>query len=236
MAKTPATQLAPGVWRIPTVGQDAVNSYALVDADGSVTLVDCGLEKAPARIVAGLEAMGKALSDVTRIVLTHIHPDHAGGTAELARRSGAAVAVHSDDAQYAPSGRPPRSDSTLLSGRVFNRLASGKFPPFEVTEPLADGDVLPVGGGLRVVHTPGHSPGHISLLHEPTRIVITGDAIFNVLGLRYSPRFLCANYRMTKQTAHVLGELDYDIAAFTHGPAMSERAREQIRAYLARPA
>ena len=51
-------QLAPGVWRIPTFGRNAINSFAFVDADGSVTLVDCGTAKAPPKIVAGLEAIG----------------------------------------------------------------------------------------------------------------------------------------------------------------------------------
>ncbi|MBQ1015769.1 MBL fold metallo-hydrolase, partial [Micromonospora sp. M51] len=94
MTRAPAVALAPNVWRIPTVGRSAVNSYAFVDDDGSVTLVDCGLAKAPARIVRGLAAIGKVPADVTRIVLTHAHPDHAGGAAELARRTGAPVAAH----------------------------------------------------------------------------------------------------------------------------------------------
>ena len=84
-AKTPAVPLADGVWRIPTLPFDLVNSFAFVEDDGSVTLVDCGLKRAPARIVAGLAAIGKAPADVTRIVLTHAHTDHAGGVAELRR-------------------------------------------------------------------------------------------------------------------------------------------------------
>ena len=50
-----------------------------------------------------------------------------------------------------------------------------------VDEVLVDGQLLDVAGGLRVLHTPGHSPGHISLLHEPTGVLITGDAIWNML-------------------------------------------------------
>ena len=56
MSRTPAVALAPGVWRIPTAGKDLINSFALVQEDGSVTLVDTGLKKAPPRIVAGLAA------------------------------------------------------------------------------------------------------------------------------------------------------------------------------------
>ncbi|MDG4838926.1 MBL fold metallo-hydrolase [Micromonospora sp. WMMD967] len=232
MTRSPAVPLAPNVWRIPTVGSSAVNSYAFVDGDGSVTLVDCGLAKAPARIVRGLAAIGKVPADVTRIVLTHAHPDHAGGAAEMSRRTGAPVAAHVGDVPYAEEGRAPVSDPTVTGGRLFARLNSGRFPAVRVAQPLADGDVLDVGGGLRVVHTPGHSPGHVSLLHEPTRLLITGDALFNILGVRYSPKVLCSNFQMTQQTAHVFGELEYDLAAFTHGPELTDNPREKIRAFL----
>jgi glyoxylase-like metal-dependent hydrolase (beta-lactamase superfamily II) len=234
MARSAAVPLAPGVWRIPTVGRALVNSYAFVDDDGSVTLVDCGVKRAPARIVRGLAAIGKTPADVTGIVLTHAHRDHAGGAAELARRTGAPVAAHAADVPYAESGRVPPHDPTITAGRFLARLAGGRFPAIEVARPLADGDVLAVGGGLRVLHTPGHSPGHVSLLHEPTRVLVTGDALFNVAGVRWPVKSFCTDFRMTQRTAHVLGELDYDVAAFTHGPEITNRAREQVRTFLSR--
>lgn len=216
------------------MGRSAINSYALSNTDGSVTLVDCGLAKAPPRIVAGLAAIGRAPSDVTRIVLTHLHSDHAGGAAELVRTTGATVSVHGDDATYARTGTLPPRDRRFLTARLFDRMPAEKISPFEVTQELTDGDVLDAGGGLRVVHTPGHSPGHVSLLHEPSRVLITGDAIFNVLGVRFGPKAFCTDFRMTQRTAHVLGELDYDVAAFTHGPQITERPRERIRRFLSR--
>lgn len=226
--------VAPGVFRIPTVGSWAVNSFALVGDDGAVTLVDAGLDRAPARIVAGLAALGKHPADVQRIVLTHAHPDHAGGAREMAARTDAPVAVHAEDAGFAEAGTSPPSDRTYTVGRIFARLQNGRFPPVPVGEKLVDGRLLDGAGGLRVVATPGHSPGHISLLHEPTRTLITGDAIFNVLGLRYPPRMLCTDFRMTRRTAHVLGELEYDRVGFTHGPDIVDGAREAVRRFLAR--
>ncbi|HLU60494.1 MAG TPA: MBL fold metallo-hydrolase [Pseudonocardia sp.] len=238
MAPPPAVAVAPGVFRIPTVGSWAVNSFALLDDDGSVTLVDTGVQRAPARIVAGLAALGKHPADVQRIVLTHAHPDHAGGAMDMAARTGAPVAVHGEDAGFVESGQAPPGDRTTLAGRIIARLQNGRFPPVAVGERLTDGQVLDVAGGLRVVATPGHTPGHISLLHEPTRTLITGDAIFNAFGLRYPPRFVCSDFRMTKRTAHVLGELDYDRVGFTHGPEIVDGAREAVRRFLAasRPA
>ena len=150
-----AVALAPGVYRIPTAPGSMINSYAFVDDEG-VTLVDCGLRKAPARIVAALAEIGKSPADVTRIILTHVHPDHVGGAAEMQRRTGAPVLAHDADRGFAESGRPPASDPSRLSGRIFRRLTrNAKFEPFEVATPLADGDLLDVGGGLRVLHTRG---------------------------------------------------------------------------------
>ncbi|HEY0700411.1 MAG TPA: MBL fold metallo-hydrolase, partial [Micromonospora sp.] len=81
MARPPATELAPGVFRIPTTIGDYVNVFAFRDDDGQVTLVDCGYWNAPKKIVAALRFIGSDPSDVTRILLTHAHGDHAGGLA-----------------------------------------------------------------------------------------------------------------------------------------------------------
>jgi glyoxylase-like metal-dependent hydrolase (beta-lactamase superfamily II) len=233
----PAVSLAPGVFRIPTVGKDWVNSFALVQDDGSVTLVDTGLKRAPARIVAGLASIGRHPHDVTRIVLTHVHADHAGGAAEMSRRTGAPVLVHGDDHGWARSGRiSGANDVSTRLGRLFARTGASRIEAFQPGPALTDGEVLPVSGGLRVVHTPGHSPGHISLLVEPTGTLITGDALFNfpfLGGARVSPAFLCSDFAMSKQTAHRLGDLKYDVAAFTHGPEIREGARGTVRSLLA---
>jgi glyoxylase-like metal-dependent hydrolase (beta-lactamase superfamily II) len=232
----PASALAPNVYRIPTVRFDLLNSFALVDDDGSVTLVDCGLKSAPPRIVAGLAAIGKAPADVQRIILTHAHNDHAGGARELVDRAGTGgVLIHRDDAGCARRGTVPPPDQNLRLGRMLARRTGDRraFEPVDVARELVDGEVLPVAGGLRVVHTPGHSPGHVSLLHEPSGVLITGDAIFNVLRLRWPVSLFCSDSVLTRRTAAVLGDLEYTTAAFTHGPHIADGARERVRAFLA---
>ena len=156
VAATPAIQIAPGVWRIPTAPADLVNSFAFVEGDGQVTLVDAGTRFAPRRILAGLRHLGAGPGDVTRLLVTHAHGDHAGGLARMRGRTGASVGVHERDAAYVREGRGPVLDRSTLGGRLFRRGPG--FSPTKVDEQLYDGQVLDVAGGLRVVHTPGHTP------------------------------------------------------------------------------
>ncbi len=235
MAKAAAVPLAPGVWRIPLIG-DFVNGFMLRDDDGGqVTLIDMGIASSGKKVMAGLASIGSGPSDVTRLMATHGHPDHVGGAAYVAKQTGRPIDVHSDDAEYVRSGTlPPRDPHAGFVGRLMQRLPDPKTEPVAVGEELHDGQVVPFAGGLRVVHTPGHTPGHVSYLHEPTGVLITGDAIFNVLGRRWPMKMLCTNFAMTKQTAHQLGELEYAVAAFTHGPEITDRPREAIRKFLAK--
>jgi glyoxylase-like metal-dependent hydrolase (beta-lactamase superfamily II) len=234
MARTPAVRLADSLWRIPTLPFDLLNSFAFVEDDGSVTLVDCGLKRAPARIVAGLAAIGKAPGDVTRIVLTHAHIDHAGGLAEVRRRAGdPEVDVHADDVGFVREGVSAPPDRSLTVGRLMARGPAQRFGPVEVGRELHDGDVLPVAGGLTVVHTPGHTPGHVSLLHA-SGVLVTGDSLFNIRGVRWPVGPACTDARQAHRTAQRLVDLEYSQVAFTHGPEIREGARDAVSSFLRR--
>jgi glyoxylase-like metal-dependent hydrolase (beta-lactamase superfamily II) len=226
-------ELAPGVWRIPLIG-DFVNGFAFRDDDGQVTLLDMGVRASGKKVVAALGQIGADTSQVTRLLLTHCHPDHAGGAAYVARETGRPVDVHAADAAYVRDGTQPPRDPAHQPWLLRKLMKDPEGEPVTIGEELTDGQLLDVAGGLRVVHTPGHSPGHVSYLHEPTGVLVTGDAIFNVLGLRWPMKALCTDFVMTQQTAHRLAELEYAVAAFTHGPEIRERPRERIRGFLAK--
>jgi glyoxylase-like metal-dependent hydrolase (beta-lactamase superfamily II) len=228
-----ALPLAPGLWRVPTVPWDLINSFLIRAEDGAVTLVDTGLRTAPGRIVTALAEIGSGPGDVTTIVLTHAHPDHAGGASELSRRSGRGITVHADDAECVRTGTSPSRDASFRLGRLLMRTPGADPAPVERT--MSDGELLD-GSELRVHHTPGHTPGHCSLLHEPSGTLITGDAIWNMRSRRTWPVLaFCTNAALTEQTATTLGELDYTTAAFTHGPEIRGTGRTAIREFLAHP-
>ena len=123
-------------------------------------------------MIAALRSIGSDPSDVTRLMLTHCHPDHAGGTAYVSRETGRPVDVHADDAEYVRSGTQPDVDPTSRIGKLFRRLPEPKVAKVAVGRGARPtGRWCPFAGGIRVVHTPGHSPGHASYLHEES-----GDA------------------------------------------------------------
>ncbi|MBW8802303.1 MAG: MBL fold metallo-hydrolase [Catenulispora sp. 13_1_20CM_3_70_7] len=235
MPTQPAYQLTERVWRIPVGPFDFVNSFAILEDDGGVTLIDTGMPSSLKRIEAGLAAIGKAFPDVHRVVLTHAHGDHVGGAAKVKEKSDAVMAISAIDAPFAREGYAPPRDGSTLGGKFLNLLGKkgNKFAPVVIGEEFADGDVLPVGGGLRVYHTPGHSPGHVALRHEADGVLITGDSIWNVRKMKWSVRAFCTDIKLNQQTANILGELDYEIAAFTHGKHVTQNARETVRRFLA---
>jgi glyoxylase-like metal-dependent hydrolase (beta-lactamase superfamily II) len=230
---TSPVRLADGVWRLPTTPGDMVNSFVFAEPDGSLTLVDTGLRgSGPRRIAAGLAALGKQPADVHRILLTHAHPDHAGGAARLQRLTGGSLQSHRDEARWLQAGRAPRSNRSTVMGRVLD-MWHPKLDACIVDDTYTDDQVLDVAGGLRVLYTPGHTMGHCAFLHERSGVLITGDALFNVFGrITYSFGFFCADIALSRQSAERLGDAEYDVAAFCHGPELRRNARERVREFL----
>ena len=230
-----AVQVADGVWRIPTAPADFTNSYLLEGDDGTLVLVDAGTRGAPKKLLAALAQLGRAPGDVTHLLLSHAHNDHAGGAKAVVGATAAQVQTHEREAVYVREGRMPTPDASTRGGRLLARLpgrATG-FAPLGVDTTFVDGEVLPVAGGVQVVHTPGHTPGHCSFLHPRSGVLVTGDALFNVRGLRYSFSSPCTDVRLSRESAQRLGELDFEVAGFTHGAHVSTGARAAVQAFLA---
>src|SRR5436305_1085173 len=85
------SQLSPGVTKIATSNRD--NAF-LIDGDDGLTLIDVGWAKAPEALLNTIAALGRKPSDIRRVILTHAHPDHVQGAAELRRHTGAPILIH----------------------------------------------------------------------------------------------------------------------------------------------
>ena len=228
-----AIKLTNNLYRIPTLGS-FINTYAFINDDGSVTLVDCGLKKAPAKIVAGLASIGKHPRDVENIILTHAHDDHIGGAAKMIELSNPKfISMHEEDSSYPEKGTTPKVDTRTVSGKLMSRMPASKYTPFKVNKELKGGELIDTAGGLKVIHTPGHTEGHISLLHLESKTLITGDSIFNMTSrLTWSLSGFCVDYLQSQETAKRFVDLDFKHAAFTPGPEIMDKGKERITKFL----
>ena len=210
-------------------GLRGCNTYLLV-SDSGLTLVDSGMAGDVDRILAQIRQLDLDPSNVRSIVITHAHTDHIGGAAGLARRFGAAVIAHRLEAPYleAADTLPARTRLQKAMTWLGDRFP-GNNEGIHVAQRLEDGDRLDVLGGLRVIHTPGHTPGSISLLQEGRGILFCGDLLFhgNPLtgrgGLRYAPRTFSVDPDELVISAQKLSTLSITALCMGHGrPVIQE--------------
>jgi glyoxylase-like metal-dependent hydrolase (beta-lactamase superfamily II) len=190
-----------GVTRVPLPigihGIDSVNMYVLADGE-KVTLVDCGVWRAEAadnglpELERGLNQAGYALRDVSRVVVTHAHIDHYGLAGRLMELSGAELWMHAmtdlDCEKYrhpdtavarrrdmlADHGLPEPELSSLASS--LETWLPYLYSVVEASRRLHGGETIPIGGrDWEVVHTPGHSYGHVCLYSADADAVLSGD-------------------------------------------------------------
>jgi glyoxylase-like metal-dependent hydrolase (beta-lactamase superfamily II) len=208
-------QIAPGVHQVRMLGGDAF----LLEED-RLTLIDAGTVGSRWLLERYLRRIGRRLDELDRIICTHGHPDHIGGVGELVRdRADISVLIHPDD--LAGLQRPLREAMATAEshgerrGRIIQYLTRTPADPTTVE----DDEVLPILGGLRVVHTPGHTPGSICLYLERHRILFTGDVLQVVRGqLTYASAFFSHDHAGARGSVERLAALDVETIALSHYP------------------
>jgi glyoxylase-like metal-dependent hydrolase (beta-lactamase superfamily II) len=227
-------QIIPGLWEIDEIG-DRVHCY-LWEWSGGLTLIDTGFPTDVHTILDALTAKGYALHNVRRIIITHADIDHTGSAAKLKRATGAVVGCHSVEKALLenPARRGP---AALVLRPIFAALRlTPQFNVLPVTpdELYVDGQKTPEG--FIVVHTPGHTPGHISLLHREKRVLIVGDALNNRGGkLQLPPALFTPDMtnaqRSVWKLAKKYGE-DYDVMVFGHGAPILQNGARRVQSLV----
>lgn len=211
-------EIAPGIHRVRMLGANAF----LVDGD-ALTLIDAGMIGSRRPLERYLGSIGRDMADLRRIVCTHGHPDHIGGVHELIRdRPDVEVLMHRADIDtlgvtLRDAVRIGRDGMAAHRGRLLAYVT--RLPA--QCRALDDGDTLAVAGGLRVVHTPGHTPGSICLYAQGEGVLFTGDVlqVTRAGRLTFASRFFSHDLAQARASIARLTELDVRMIAFSHYPA-----------------
>jgi glyoxylase-like metal-dependent hydrolase (beta-lactamase superfamily II) len=190
-------EVYPQIWKLALplpFELQSVNVY-LVALDEGYLLIDCGMETEPAfaTLSAAMAERGIAWTEIRRIFLTHMHPDHMGLAARLLRLTGATLAMHDAEAKhlkmvatseqrfpwldiaYAQAGVPKALEAKINTHFVEVRKNFHNITPDVV---LFGGEEIPTAiGSLQVLWTSGHSPGHVCLYSAERKILFSGDQI-----------------------------------------------------------
>lgn len=204
-------QLARGVWQFTGFPRYFLNCYLVEDV-----LIDAATRWAKRRLLGQLR--GRC---VRLVALTHCHPDHQGLAKVLTETLQAPLACHAADGAAVEGRAPMQPDNRIV--RLGVRWLAG--PPCPVGQVLQDGDEV---GGFRVMHAPGHTPGHVIFFREADRVAIAGDLLANIHfltgrpGLQEPPPFFSADCDLNRQSVRMLAALRPAIVGFGHGPPLRD--------------
>jgi glyoxylase-like metal-dependent hydrolase (beta-lactamase superfamily II) len=208
-----------------------INLSLILDEAHGPALVDTGLPGQADAIAAALVEAGVQVRDLTHIILTHQDIDHVGSLHDLVQASGARVLAHATEVPSIDGTVPPRfATPELLTQRPELRAVVARFQPTAVDEQLHDGTRLDLAGGVRVIFTPGHTPGHICLYLEGTRTLIAGDALTASEGRLQGPNEgATPDMPTASRSIRKLAELDVQTIVCYHGGVVQEDAGGQLR-------
>jgi glyoxylase-like metal-dependent hydrolase (beta-lactamase superfamily II) len=215
--RDPSTAPAEAAWHRLSLHDDFVSAYILVRS-GEAAIVDVGgpdpAGSSTGDILAALEAMGLGWGNVGHVILTHNHLDHAGSAAEV-------LAAAPDAQGYAGAEDIPHIGTEDI------------FPHIEVPRPLVavvDGDHV---FDLRIVATPGHTPGHIAVLDEALGVLVVGDALTTTDGRPTSyPIGSTEDIEEAQRSVAKLAALDFETLFVGHGEPIQSGAAALVREFL----
>ena len=202
------------------------NSYLIVEPDG-LTIIDTGMPFSEKQTLKYIANLGRSTEEIKRILITHADLDHYGCLAALKEASGARTYASQSEAEAMARGgssRPVNRSIGRFQGFMIRLMGKYLKPtPIQVDEMLTDGQVLPVLGGLQVVETPGHSPGHLSFFVPSLRVLFCGDSMkSNDKGLRASRSRNNWNQSLAEASVRKQAALGAQIVCPGHGPVAKD--------------
>ncbi len=229
---------ARGVWRIRLAWTQA---HVLADGNAFM-IVDSGTYWERWQLLGALKE--SRFTNCCGILLTHGHCDHAGNAAFLKKHFAAAVFAHEKEAPFLETRRtyvPRGLRAVCPQGAMF---AGGELvypvPRFSLDRYLHEGDEIETpAGNWRVLHTPGHTQGHISFWRESDGALLSGDALLNIVpftqrnGISIPAPLFNASDAQVFKSARRLATYEPRVLLPGHGPPVAEQTAARIHQYIA---
>jgi glyoxylase-like metal-dependent hydrolase (beta-lactamase superfamily II) len=214
-----------------------VNVY-LWKRDDGYTLIDAGLPWQAGDILKAIEELQASPSEVKRILITHGDIDHVGALATLKAETGAEVVAHGADKPIIEllHRRPLRKNVVgALYSPIYNAVTSLLLKPAVVDRIVLDKEILPEEG-LKVIYTPGHTPGHVCYYHPERKILFSGDLFMHVRGKIRGPYSLFTpDPAGVQESQRKVASLKIDAVFFGHGEPVLESASSEIGKFAPSP-
>jgi len=236
-------QVAQGVWGARIL---FVNVYFIANRRGfpkGWVLVDAGIQGSASRIISVAESIFGAGTRPSAIILTHAHSDHTGALEELLKHWDVPVYAHEYEIPYL-TGRSsyPPSDPTVGEGVMSLMSVFFRKEPIDISNNIRIIDTengIPELPEWKIIHTPGHTPGHVSLFLPLNTTLIAGDAfvatkqesaiytISNIKKISGPPRYMTTDWIAAEASVKILSLLEPRIAGTGHGPVLRGRELQE---------
>jgi glyoxylase-like metal-dependent hydrolase (beta-lactamase superfamily II) len=233
---TSSLQIARNLWQLK---MGMVNAYLFETEDG-LALVDAGWPGKADVLFKAVRNSGHEPKTIRHLLLTHGHVDHAGSAAEVLRRTGARSYAHSGDLDLIREGNGEHPGTSVTPGimpaiahLLFIKPGGKKYEPFAVRKTLQHRERLPMAKDVEVIHSPGHSAGHIAFLMRQEGLLIAGDICSNIMGLGYS--VLNEDRALARKSILRVAEYSFERAVFGHGKPLDKRANDLLRERFSDP-
>lgn len=220
---------------------DIIFHPVLVWDDETAILIDAGVPGQLEQIQNAMSKLGVPFTRLKAVILTHQDIDHIGSLPDIQKELNHSIKVyaHKLDKPYIEGDlRLIKTDRSRLSEEEWAALPELAKSLYEIpTLPIAkvdqiveDGDELPFFGGIQVIFTPGHTPGHISLYFRSSKTLIAGDAMYSIDGILYGPHpETTLDLAMAQRSIEKYLNYDIDTVICYHGGLSTNNINDQLK-------
>jgi glyoxylase-like metal-dependent hydrolase (beta-lactamase superfamily II) len=221
-------EIIEGIHRVDEASSNLAHSNVyLVINEKDLVVVDTGMPGNAKKIVVYIQKIGHQPSEVSTIILTHYHIDHAGSVKDLKDLVNAKIAVGAGDKDFVSGDKPYPKPKNILARAASSFI---KVAPVNVDITLKDADRI---GSLTVIDAAGHTPGSIFLYDPQRKVLFAGDTLrLDGDKVVAGPKQYVWDEEKEQQSIAKLATLDFDVMLPGHGEILKTNASNAVKEFI----